>query len=356
MDNIINKTLLFTILCLFYLMNIDMQILIIPILIIISIEGICIYFDNNKLNIIFFLIYFVLCLFKVQFIFFIPLLTYDLINKKNIIMIIVTIIISFIKLSRSNMYILLVLIFISLLGHLIKLKTTLLHNQKIYLAKERDKLIENSLNLKRKIDEMTIKQNDQITIATLNERNRISREIHDNVGHLLSCSLLQIGAIKAISKDSSISKNIDDVKLTLDKAMDSMRKSVHNLREDSIDLNLQIKSITSEFTFCKLKYDYDIKTDIKIDAKYNILFIIKESLNNIIKHSKYTTIVNIKLYEHPKLIQLIIYDNGKTCDSYKPGMGIENITNRVNSLKGNINIINENGFKIFISFDKENLI
>lgn len=41
-------------------------------------------------------------------------------------------------------------------------------------------------------------------LATLNERNRIAREIHDNVGHLLSRSLLQVGALQVVNRDETV--------------------------------------------------------------------------------------------------------------------------------------------------------
>ena len=52
--------------------------------------------------------------------------------------------------------------------------------------------------LSEKNKNLLIQQEQEVRIATLNERNRIAREIHDNVGHLLSSALLQIGAIQAI--------------------------------------------------------------------------------------------------------------------------------------------------------------
>ncbi len=64
--------------------------------------------------------------------------------------------------------------------------------------------------------------------------------------------------------------------------------------------------------------------------------------------------MSISLYEHPKLFQLIIYDNGKKkseLENFK-GMGLESIKQRVASLNGNININQAKGFKIFISFMK----
>lgn len=42
---------------------------------------------------------------------------------------------------------------------------------------------------------LTVTMNNEIRIATLSERNRIAREIHDNVGHMLSRAILQLGAI-----------------------------------------------------------------------------------------------------------------------------------------------------------------
>jgi len=49
--------------------------------------------------------------------------------------------------------------------------------------------------LRQKNRELIEKQDYEIRLATLNERGRIAREIHDHVGHLLSRSILQIGAL-----------------------------------------------------------------------------------------------------------------------------------------------------------------
>ena len=48
------------------------------------------------------------------------------------------------------------------------------------------------------------KQDYEIYLATLRERNRIAREIHDNVGHMLSRSILQMGALITIHKEEPL--------------------------------------------------------------------------------------------------------------------------------------------------------
>ena len=95
------------------------------------------------------------------------------------------------------------------------------------------------------------KQDYEIQVATLNERNRIAREIHDSVGHLLSRSILQLGALKAVHRqEPELNAQLDTLKSTLSQAMDSIRESVHDLHEESIDLRSQLETLCRGFTFC----------------------------------------------------------------------------------------------------------
>lgn len=174
---------------------------------------------------------------------------------------------------------------------------------------QRDTLTELSITLEQKVAELMQKQDDDVTLATLNERTRIAREIHDNVGHLLSSSILQLGALMAITKDESTKQNLSILKDTLSTGMDSIRSSVHNLQDNAVDLYSQVNRIVKEFTFCKAELNYDMTETIPIQSRYAVIAIVKEALANVIKHSN-ATHVTISLYEHPKLYQLIISDNG----------------------------------------------
>jgi signal transduction histidine kinase len=207
------------------------------------------------------------------------------------------------------------------------------------------------MNLEQKNKDLMEKQDYEINIATLNERNRIAREIHDNVGHLLSSSILQIGALMSICKDQVIANNLNTLKQTLSEGMDSIRSSIHNIHDEYVDLNKDINEIINKFTFCDISFNYDIKNSP--DKKYKICFIsiIKEALSNVIKHSNASK-VEITLREHPALYQLIIKDNGTTKKENSDGIGIKNMIYRINSLNGVININTDNGYCIFISLPK----
>ena len=69
------------------------------------------------------------------------------------------------------------------------------------LTSLRDKITENNLRLAQQNVLLAEAQDNEIHLATLRERNRIAREIHDNVGHMLTRSLLQSGALIIIYKD-----------------------------------------------------------------------------------------------------------------------------------------------------------
>lgn len=78
----------------------------------------------------------------------------------------------------------------------------------LYLEQEmirlRDTSTELNLVLQEKNKNLMEKQDYEIYLATLRERNRIAREIHDNVGHMLSRSILQMGALVTIHKEEPL--------------------------------------------------------------------------------------------------------------------------------------------------------
>lgn len=240
-----------------------------------------------------------------------------------------------------------------LLGLCIKSRTEALKKLHAAYTDMRDTAKELELKLKKQNSDLMEKQDYEINIATLNERNRIAREIHDNVGHLLSSSILQVGALLAINRDEATREGLLTVKDTLSSAMNSIRTSVHDLYDDSIDLSAQIQGLVNRFTFCPLSLDYDIRTNPDRKLKYAFIAIVKEALSNIIRHSG-ATAASIAFREHPALYQLMIADNGAVRD-YNPenGIGLKNIADRVESFHGICNISIENGFQIFISIPKE---
>ena len=351
MNNIINKIIIFLSLILVSMYSLKGDLLIFSITITISISCLLEYFNNNHLNYIAFILYCISCLLCPEFSYFTPLIAYDLLlSELNYLSLC-----GFIVLLKNVNYLgyksLILLFLIYFIAYILKDRSIKSEKVKSDYIFQRDILKEKSINLENKLSELRYRQDEEISIATLNERNRIAREIHDNVGHLLSSSILQIGAIMAITTDDNVKDNLELVSKTLNDGMNSIRLSVHNLRDDSMDLYQQLNKIVSEFTFCNVEFQYEINYNLDIQLKYAIISIVKEALSNVIKHSNANN-VKIKLYEHPKIIQLIIFDNGTNKVNLNTnGMGLEGIKQRVENLDGIVSFHTNEGFKIFICFN-----
>lgn len=322
-------------------------------IIVISYVALSVYLDKEKYMVILFAIYLVLSCFLPSLIFFLPIVFYDFIfTKKQFICLFCLIPILFHLFEYTKADILFFFVFFALCIFFRYQSITIQKYTEEY-KEYRDSASELEMELKRKNKELLEKQDYEVQNATLNERNRISREIHDNVGHMLSSSILQIGAIQAVNKDPDIEENIDILHHTLDQAMNSIRESIHDIYDESIKLDFQVKSIAHSFLFCPTTLDYDIQHNPDRQITHALISILKEALSNITKHSD-ATLVAIKFREHPSLYQLIIQDNGsvENIDCNISGIGIKNMQDRVSSLDGHFYINKDRGYKIFVSIPK----
>lgn len=217
----------------------------------------------------------------------------------------------------------------------------------------RDDSQEKNLLLSEKNQSLLEKQDSEIYMATLKERNRIAREIHDNVGHVLSRSILIVGALKTINTQETFAPMLKNLDSSLNAAMDSIRTSVHDLHDESVNLEDAIRGMLNEFTFCPTELTYDMSRNIPKDVKYCFISITKEAFSNIIKHSNATK-VDLLIREHPALFQLCIEDNGTShTQQDDSGMGLTNMLERTRNLNGTFQVIRKNGFKIFVTIPKK---
>lgn len=238
-------------------------------------------------------------------------------------------------------------------AYVLATRTTALEHSETEARQLRDSGYEMAMLLRQQNRELVEKQDYEIRLATLNERGRIAREIHDHVGHLLSRSILQVGALMVTTTDEQERQSLSVVRDTLAQAMDSIRASVHDLHDESIDLRAQVEALVREFTFCPIRLDYRLELEPGKDIAYCFIAIVKEGLNNIIRHSNATQ-VTLALLEHPALYQLVLQDNGSELN-VEPGegLGLRSIADRVGALGGQLVVERTGGFRLFISIPKK---
>ncbi|SFO24305.1 Signal transduction histidine kinase [Pseudobutyrivibrio sp. JW11] len=229
------------------------------------------------------------------------------------------------------------------------------------LHRTRDDSIELEEMLKSKNKALLMEQDQQVHLATLAERNRIAREIHDNVGHLLSRGILLLGAIVTVNKDENIAPQLKMLSDTLDESMEKMRSSVHDLHDDSIDLKKNIDEILGELKNYTVNTELDLDEALPTEVKLSIIGILKESVTNILKHSNGDSVAVI-LHQNNSFCTISITDNGTLTPEQKTkistegydGIGLTNIKNRASSLGGEAYFYLNDGFTVFARLPFDN--
>lgn len=203
-------------------------------------------------------------------------------------------------------------------------------------------------------------------VATLRERTRIAREIHDNVGHILTRALMQTQAASAVATatgNQASAKELSEISASLNEAMTMVRRSVHNLEDDGTDFNAQIAGVVDMINAARpdftVSLDCDI-TDTPAPVARTLTSVIREALTNVIRHSD-TSTATVSLHDYPAFWQLSVFNkSGDTTHRPIPqnrhdlrGMGLATIEQRVQALDGTCLCgPYRDGWRVFVSLPK----
>ena len=183
------------------------------------------------------------------------------------------------------------------------------------LLHAQDRARESSRATRSRIADIDEERAQSIRMATLGERTRIAREIHDNVGHLLTRAIMQAQAGKTVAKatnDTVAAQGFATLGATLDDAMTMVRRSVHDLEDDGTDFAAQIDDAVTSFDGIFPGFAVTLANDIaKAPAPVSRCFatVIREALSNVVHHSAARE-ASVTLRDFPAFWQLVIQDPG----------------------------------------------
>jgi signal transduction histidine kinase len=223
-----------------------------------------------------------------------------------------------------------------------------------------------SVFLRNKNKEL-INKNNEIQEALLKgqtiERRRVASELHDNVGSLLSAvrvSLLTLNRQKLPSHDQKVFAQIQSM---VEGACKEVRLISHNLLPEELEkygLQMALEKMFERLNFSTridftlntkgLKEMEDSKVIINKKASFHIYSICLELINNILKHSQASDAA-LTFRKNGEMIELFMRDNGVGLSEEQQENGFKNIKERVEALKGKLNILSEKeeGSRIQIS-------
>jgi len=185
-------------------------------------------------------------------------------------------------------------------------------------------------------------------------RTKISSDLHDDVGTILSGLAMQSQVLTYSAKEeqkeslmevSNMSRDAMEHMRDIVWAMDSRKDKFENLVDRMrafAEKNLALKNMTHEFTIV----DIDTKKFIDPEKRQTIYLIFKEAITNIIKHCEGNHVIIKFAYEKNRL-HLSIHDNGpekENCNS--DGLGLSNMKMRAEKIGGKLITKYENGFVV----------
>ncbi|MDP4180720.1 MAG: ATP-binding protein [Bacillota bacterium] len=199
-------------------------------------------------------------------------------------------------------------------------------------------------------------------LAAVKERNKLTSEVHDSIGHTMTVLISLIG-VSSILCD----KDIGEVKQKLGQMMEIAIRGHEDLRHSVLGIPKRIeeqgivkklRALVKEFEKTGVKVDLIVDgIELMDNVKYgNLIYrVCQEALTNSLKHGKADQ-VNIILRFSGKKLTLFIIDDGIGINEIKKGLGLSGMEKRVKEVNGLISYGSdgEKGFSIRIEIPVTN--
>ncbi len=204
----------------------------------------------------------------------------------------------------------------------------------------------------------------QLFTAQEDERKRISRELHDELGQALLLLKLQTGAIKEglQPEQQQLREECLEMLGNLDQAVDNIRRLSRDLSPmllEDLGLSAALRHLIAEFgKRYQVKYSFqetDIDDLFPLATQTAIYRIVQESLTNIGKHSQ-ADLLLVAIAKRDDQVSILIQDNGKGFDSAQlrrqsSGMGLAAMEERARMVGGVLSVWTQEGAGTKISLD-----
>ncbi len=184
------------------------------------------------------------------------------------------------------------------------------------------------------------------------ERNRLAREIHDTLGHILTG--ISVGVEAAIVlidiAPEQAKEQLSNIADMANRGLNDVRRSVRKLKPDTLEkesldgairdmIDTMSKGTNTKIYFVTEEKNLHFQEDEE-DAVYRT---VQESVTNAIRHGHATEIwIHFTIKEG--VFTIIVKDNGTGCDEIIEGFGLKHIRERIELLNGTVQFESLGGF------------
>ena len=196
--------------------------------------------------------------------------------------------------------------------------------------------------------------------AEIRERKRISREIHDTLGHALTGISAGIDAVLVLvdMDKESAKKQLHNLSEIVRQGIADVRRSLNKMRPGALEeltLKASLQALIKPYTkIANLTIELDYQwgeVDFEKTTEIVIFRAIEEAITNSIRHGQAQHIW-LKLTHDETHYYVDISDNGRGCQNIKYGFGLTQMQERLATIGGKVSYQGDDGFKIKIMFFK----
>ncbi|POO82357.1 histidine kinase [Bacillus sp. MBGLi97] len=200
--------------------------------------------------------------------------------------------------------------------------------------------------------EQYISQVERITL--LEERDRLSKDLHDTMGHSYTSIIMGMETLRTELKTKEGEQQLDSLLQLARNSMEEVRLYLHqlDLSQESLPLAVTLQQLTEEF---KKHAKVNVRTRIigeeymaSKQSKMTLYRSLQESLTNAVRHGHSTEII-VSLHFEPQQIRLDVQDNGCGVEEWKDGFGLTAMKERVSQSKGRVIVYSKKGEGTLIS-------
>ncbi|PHF08518.1 histidine kinase [Bacillus wiedmannii] len=200
--------------------------------------------------------------------------------------------------------------------------------------------------------EQYVSQVERITL--LEERDRLSKDLHDTMGHSYTSIIMGMETLRVELKSKEGEQQLDSLLQLASNSMEEVRLYLHqlDLSQESLPLATTLQQLTEEF---KKHAKVNVRTRIigeeymvSKQSKMTLYRSLQESLTNAVRHGHSTEII-VSLHFEPQQIRLDVQDNGCGVEEWKDDFGLTAMKERVSQSQGRVIVYSKKGEGTLIS-------
>ena len=191
------------------------------------------------------------------------------------------------------------------------------------------------------------------------ERQRLVHEIHDQLGHQLTGSLMQLQAAKISYRTDPKQGEVllDHATAIVRQGITDIRQILHTeqLAQETVNVDRlkgQLQQFADQYHF-KTQFLYSGELTVITALQWRVFAAnLQESLTNTLKYSQASNVV-VTVRVYPTFIRLTVQNDGQAAPNYQPGLGLAGMAERTASLGGQLLVDGQTGFTVTTNLPRE---